>query len=757
MTKRLIFKVLGAALTLGIALPLILFFLVYNGFFGSVPGEEEIINIENLEASIVYDTKGESLGKFYIQDRTLVGIDEISPFLIQALVATEDKRFYSHHGTDFRSLLRVAVKTVLLQKSSSGGGSTITLQLAKNLFPRTPYKFLYYPINKIREAIVAYRMEEYYSKDEILVLYLNTVSFGEDVYGVESASHRFFNCSANELKHEQAAVLVGMLKATTSYNPVLHPEASLSRRNVVLAQMVGAEVLNEEEADSLSALAIGIDYQPKSKEVAPYVLAKVRQKLARFVEDYNGKNEKKINMLTDGLKIYTTVDKQLQEYAEKAMQDHMYKLQEQFDRHWYELDLWSKHQKLLNREIKKVANGRTPLEMQQKREIYTYQQEEDGFIEMSPIDSIKYYLQQLQAGFLAINPHNGAVKTWVGGIDFQFFPYDHVNYSAKRQVGSTFKPIVYVAALEKGISPCNYYKAEQASYNEKGEEWTPANDDAKYEGKYTMEGALEGSVNTVSVKILQDVGIGNTIDLAHELGISSTIPEVPSIALGTPSISLIEMVTAYSSFVNGGYSISPYMIERIEDSEGNILYEYKQAKRDRVLSEKSSRMMVHLLEGVVDDGTGSSVRTVYNLHNAIGGKTGTTQNNADGWFIAITPNLVAGTWVGGIYPEISFTETRLGQGATMALPVFGRFYTQLNSDADYNYYSQAKFKPMNNEWSSELDCNPFKEDFKLFEWLFGKKKDKAEDDNVKEEEKKKDKDKDKNGLFQKLKKLFKKN
>lgn len=753
MIKKLIIKGLGVAITLGVALPLILFLLVYNGFFGKVPGEDEIKNIENLEASIVYDTNGEPIGKFYIQDRTLVGINEISPFLIKALVATEDKRFYSHHGTDFRSLLRVAVKTVLLQKSSSGGGSTITLQLAKNLFPRNSYKFLYYPINKIREAIVAYRMEEYYSKDEILGLYLNTISFGEDVYGVESASLRFFNSSAVALRPEQAAVLVGMLKATTSYNPVLHPEVSLSRRNVVLAQMVKAEVLIEEEADSLSTLVIGIDYQAKSKGLAPYLLAQVRQKLERFIKDYNSKNEAKINMLTDGLKIYTTLDKQLQEYAEAAMHEHMAKLQTVFDQHWYDQDLWSKHQKLLNREIKKVANGRSPLQMQQKREIYIYQQKEDGFREMSPIDSIKYYLQQLQAGFLAIHPQNGAVKAWVGGIDFQFFPYDHVNYSAKRQVGSTFKPIVYAAALENGISPCNYYKAEQASYNEQGEEWTPANDDARYEGKYTMEGALEGSVNTVSVKILQDAGIANTIDLAHKMGISSTIPQVPSIALGTPSISLIEMVTAYSSFVNGGYSVSPYMIERIEDRKGNILYEYRQAKRERVLTEKTSHIMVHLLKGVVDNGTGRSVRTVYKLKNAIGGKTGTTQNNADGWFIAITPELVTGTWVGGIYPEISFTETRLGQGATMALPVFAKFYTQLNADNAYNNYSQAKFKPMNNEWTAELDCNPFKEDFKLFEWLFGKKKagEKGEKVELKEKEK------EKNGLFQKLKKLFKKN
>jgi penicillin-binding protein 1A len=754
MVRKLILKVISIAISLGVGLPLIFFLLMYNGFFGSIPDEEAIRNIENLEASVVYDVKGEALGKFYIQDRTLVTMDQISPFLVNALVATEDRRYYSHHGIDFKSLLRVAVKTVLLQKSSSGGGSTITLQLAKNLFPRSPYKLLYYPINKTREAIVAYRMEKYYSKDEILTLYLNTVSFGEDVFGVEAAAQRFFSSSAADLRPEQSAVLVGMLKATTSYNPVLHQEASLSRRNVVLSQMVKADILAEAMADSLSALDIGVQYQPAIKEVGAYFMTQVRHKTEQFIKDYNAETKEKINLLTDGLKIYTTIDRQLQEYAEKAMYEHMFKLQQVFDKHWHDKDLWSRHKKLLDREIKKVANGRSPLQMQQKRDMFIYQVEGDDFANMSPIDSIKYYLQQLQAGFLAIQPQNGAIKSWVGGIDFQFFPYDHVNYSAKRQVGSTFKPIVYAAALEKGISPCNYYKATQASYDEQGKEWSPANDDASYEGKYTMEGALEGSVNTVSVKILNDVGIENTIELAHEMGISSTIPAVPSIALGTPSISLIEMVTAYAAFVNGGYAVNPYMIDRIEDREGKILYQHQPSKKRRILSEKTSRVMVHLLEGVVDDGTGRSVRTIYQVKGHVGGKTGTTQNNADGWFIGITPKLVAGAWVGGIYPEISFTETRLGQGATMALPIFAKFYKNLGADTNYRSYSQSQFKPMQAAWADELECDPFKEDFKLFEWIFGNKKGNNKDKKEKSKEKK---SKEKKGVFQKLKGLFKKN
>jgi penicillin-binding protein 1A len=753
MYKKLIFKIIGIIVTLIVTIPVIFFLLVYNGYFGRIPNENDIRNIKNIEASVVFDANGQTLGKFYIQDRTLVGLDKISPFLIKALVATEDKRFYSHHGIDFRSLLRVLVKSVLLQQSSSGGGSTITLQLAKNLFPRSAYKFLYYPINKTREAIVAYQIENNYTKDEILTLYLNTISFGEDVFGVESAAHRFFNTNASNLTPGQAAVMVGMLKATTSYNPVLHPEAAISRRNLVLAQMVKAEELSQDEADSLSLLALEVDYQPRSKQLAQYFMAKVRKKVDLFIENYNQAHDKKLNLLTDGLKIYTTLDQGMQEYAEQAIDEHMRKLQAIFDQHWYDQDLWSEHKRLLDREIKKAAHGRTPVQMQEKYSMLIYNRDSTIFRKMSPIDSIKYYLRQLQAGMLAIQPHSGAVKSWVGGINYQFFPYDHVNYPAKRQVGSTFKPIVYAAALESGISPCNYYKAGQASYAVKEGEWKPANDDAKYEGKYTMEGALEGSINTVSVKILKDVGIDKTIALAHDMGISSTIPEVPSIALGTPSISLIEMVTAYCSFVNGGVSVSPYMIDRIEDHEGNILYQYQEGKRKQVLTRKTSSIMTYLLEGVVDDGTGRSIRNTYRLTNDIGGKTGTTQNNADGWFLAITPKLVAGVWVGGIYPEISFTDTRLGQGATMALPVFAQYYTRLNTNRSYKYYTGARFLPLPEEWQNELDCDPFKEDFKFFDWLFGKDKRDKDKKVIKDG---KDEPKNEKGLLKKIGNIFKK-
>ena len=732
---------LSLGLSLAVGIPLVFFLLVYSGFFGSLPDSAAIKSIDNIEASIVYDMRGEILGKYYLQDRTEVPLDKINPFLVKALIATEDKRFYDHKGIDARSLLRVAVKSILLQKSA-GGGSTITIQLAKNLFPRGDYGIFYYPVNKSKEAIIAYRIEQEYSKDEILELYLNTVSFGEDVYGVESASRRFFSRSASDISDDQAATLIGMLKATTSYNPVLHPEASLQRRNVVLSQMVANNSLDEEEYNKLKERPLNTAYQPRTKGYAEYFLANLKTRLNAFIADYNSRNKQQLNLLTDGIRIFTTVDKQLQQYADLAMDNHMQYLQQQFDRDVRNTDFWARHVDILDREIRKVANGRSPAEMQQRRPMYIYTAEGQESRNLSPIDSLKHYLQQLQAGFLAIDPSDGAVRVWTGGIDYQFFPYDHVKESSKRQVGSTFKPFVYTTALENGISPCSYFSAEQVGYEVKEGEWKPSNDNARYEGKYTMEGALEESVNTVSVRILDEVGIDKVIDQTEKLGVNSYLPNVPSLALGAASISLSEMVTAYAPFVNGGYRVSPYTILKIEDAEGNILYEKKSSGKQRVITEKTGRIITHLLQAVVNDGTARSIRTSYGLNNDIGGKTGTTQNNADGWFIAVTPKLVAGAWVGGIFPEIAFSTTRQGQGATMALPVFAKFYTQVNNNSDFRQIATAKFPELRPEWQSELDCDPFKEDFKLFDWLFKRN----EGEKVVNE----DDDEEKEGLFKRL-------
>ncbi|MCB0506235.1 MAG: transglycosylase domain-containing protein, partial [Cyclobacteriaceae bacterium] len=630
--KKTLFKFLRYLVLAAVVIPLVFFFMVLKGFFGPLPGDEELRNIQHMEATVVYDVKNRIIGKYYVQDRTPVSFQNISPNLINALVATEDQRFFEHQGIDLISLGRVVVKSLLLQQGA-GGGSTITQQLVKNLYPRQSYGLFYYPVNKTKELILAYRLEQIYSKEKILELYLNTVSFGEDVYGIESASKRYFNTSAKSLDQQQAATLVGMLKATTSYNPVLHPEASQQRRNVVLAQMVKQEMLTQGACDSMQNLPLKTNYQKSTGEVAPYFMATIRKKLQAFLDKYNAQNDTTLTLNQSGLRVTTTVDLQMQKYAEEAMQKHMQVLQRQFDQHWHGT-LWNQNKELLNNEISKIRHGRSDKELNTPVKMEVFDWPDSKLETMTPIDSLKHHLEQLQAGFLAMQPKDGAILAWVGGINYTYFPYDHVQVNAKRQVGSTFKPIVYATALENNVSPCTYFNAEQEGYEVKEGQWKPANDDGNYEGKYSMEGALESSVNTVAVKILKETGIDKTIEQAHGMGITSELPEVPSLALGVASISVEEMTTAYCTFVNGGYKVQPHTIVRIEDSKGGVLYEYKEAQRMQVLSTKTSAQMTQLLQGVVDNGTGKSVRTVYGLQNDIGGKTGTTQGNADGWFMA---------------------------------------------------------------------------------------------------------------------------
>lgn len=744
--KKLLFKILSFLVLAVVIGPIVFFFMVLKGFFGPLPSDDELHTIKHLEASVVVDVNNKQIGKFYVQDRSPIPYDDISSKLINGLIATEDQRFFEHQGIDLRSLGRVVVKTILLQKGSSGGGSTLTQQLVKNLYPRKKYKAFYYPINKLRELITAYNLEQIYSKEELLELYLNTVSFGEDVYGIESASKRYFNTSAKNLNQQQAAVLVGMLKATTSYNPVRHPEASLKRRNLVLAQMVKQDMLTQDECDSLQKLELIVDYQKPNGTLAPYFLATIKKKVTLFLEEYNGEHDTELSLSKSGIKIYSTLDATMQQYAEQAMSTHMQKLQALFDKHWNGT-LWTKNQKLLQKELDKVANTRSNAELKEASEMRVFDWPSSTTVSMSPLDSLKHHLEQLQAGFLAMQPNDGAIKAWVGGINYTYFPYDHVSENAKRQVGSTFKPLVYATALENNVSPCTYFKAEQQSFEVKEGEWTTSNDHGNYEGKYSMEGALEESVNTVAVNLLNEVGINTTIEQAQKMGIHSNMPKVPSLALGVASISIQEMVAAYCTFVNGGYQVRPHAILRIEDKDGNVLYEYKEAPRKRALSAKTAAQMTQLLEGVVEDGTGKSIRTTYKLNNPMGGKTGTTQGNVDGWFMAITPNLVSGTWVGGAYPAIRFRSTSLGQGATMALPIWAGFYQSLNKDANYRNYTAVSFKTMNEQWAKELDCDPFKEEFILRKWLFP---------NREERLKRKAEKEPKEGVIKKIGKWFKK-
>jgi penicillin-binding protein 1A len=753
MHRKKLKRVLGITLLVIIALPFMFYYLVLLGVWGDIPDLDQIRQVDNIQGSQVLSTDGQVIGRFYIQDRTPVTYQQISPHVINALVATEDERFYQHKGTDYRSLARVIIKTLLLQDQSSGGGSTITQQLAKNLYPRINVDFFYYPINKTREVIIAGNIEAVYSKQEILELYLNTVSFGEDVYGIESAAHRFFGKPSIDLRIEEAAVLVGMLKATTSYNPVKHPENSRSRRNVVIGQLNRSGFIADDSVEYLSDLPLITDYSPPNRGLAEYFVSQVRNEAAEIVSDYNERTGSTFNLEQSGLKIKTTLNYKMQQAAEKAVLGHMQKLQQLFDEHWPNGRLWQEQAELLERELAGVRHGRTDEELKSAREMILFNY--DGIIKQntSTIDSLQYYLQLLQTGFVSMEPQSGQIKAWVGGINYQYFPYDHVAYQAKRQVGSVFKPIIYATALEQGIAPCSYFKAEQVAYEVEEGEWSPANSGNEYEGKYTMEGALEGSINTISVKILNEVGIDNAIAMAAELGIQTELPAVPSLALGTASISLLEMVTAYSVLSNGGYQVEPFMIENIEDADGNLIYRHETTENNRVIAKETSQIMVYLLQNVVNDGTGRGIRTVYKLKNDMGGKTGTTQGNADGWFIAVTPRLVSGAWVGGIYPAISFRETRLGQGATMALPIVAGYYQTLNNNAALNSYTRARYTSIPDKLAKKLDCDPFKEQFELFQWLFGRSNRQA--DRVEEQAGEQKKPKEDN-FFKKLGSIFKK-
>ncbi len=728
-----LWKLLGALAIAGVltvAGAIIAFVMVVRaGYFGPIPDKEQLLEIHHPIASEVYSIDSVLLGRYYVQDRTPIDSASIPLNLRQALIATEDARFYQHNGIDFRSLLRVFVKTLLLQREASGGGSTITQQLAKNLFPRRSYAMLSLPINKVREMIVARRLESVYSKNEILVLYLNTIPFADNTYGVKSAADRFFSTPVKELTTTQAALLVGMLKATHHYNPRLFPERAVDRRNLVIAQMEKYGYITAEEKEAFQAQPLALNYNNVTQQhgVAAYFRAHLRNELLEWCRNHTKPDGHPYNLYTDGLKIYTTIDSRLQAYAESAMEKQMKGLQEKFSA------------QLSSRTLNAIAAGKmrqlpqykaleqsgmpddeilAKLKTPVKTKIYTW----DGVkeTEMSFYDSVRHHMQFLQAGMLAMEPGTGYIRAWVGGIDHRFFQYDHVRPETKRQVGSTLKPILYAAALEEGISPCAYISARKTEYTNV-DDWTPENtDDETYDRKYSMEGGLASSVNTVSVKLLEQTGIHDAIAIARRMGITSTLPAVPSLALGTASISVMEMVGAYGVLANKGVYVKPRYLLAITDRHGNVLEENvaNQAEGVQALSPESAAMMLHMLKSVVSNGTGSALRYRYGIHNDIAGKTGTTQNNVDGWFMAITPRLVIGTWVGADDPRLHFRSTGMGQGAATALPITAYFLQKVNADSDMRDIAYAKFAPLPARLEEELDCETYKSDLNLFERIF---------------------------------------
>ncbi len=750
---------------LGLLLLGFLFYLsVYMGFWGTLPKEGELQELKQSEATEIYSADSTLIGKYYIFDRQSVLYEELPQHLIDALVATEDVRFYKHSGIDNRSLLRVLFKTILLQDDSSGGGSTITLQLAKNLFGRKHYGLLSMPVNKVREAIVARRLERLYTKDEILTLYLNTVPFSDNTYGIESASRKFFSTTTKDLTLEQAATLVGSLKATHYYNPRLFPDRAIQRRNVVLSQMNKYGFLDPEDYEEARETALELDYQYFNyhEGVAPYLREQLRKEARGILDSIQKPDGEPYNLYSDGLQIYTTLDYKMQVLAEEAMAEHMSRLQELFERAHGSRAPW-KSQNLVQ-EVVRSSKPYQKLEqsgfshqeimdsLSRKKDMELFDWNGQQMHSASIIDSLQHYMKFLNVGMINVEPQTGAVKSWVGGINFENFKYDHVSQST-RQVGSTFKPVVYAAALEQGIDPCTYYPVREVTY---AEDWTPSNSTREEDPdmNYSLEAALSRSINTIAVKVLMDAGLSNVISQARKMGISTPIPQVPSIALGTVEMSVKDLASAYTSFANRGHASKAYFIDKIVDEQGNILYQGQPMQTPRpAFSQTTRQLMIEMMKTTVNEGTAARLRHTYGLRNDIAGKTGTTQNNKDGWFVGITPNLVSVVWVGVDDHRIGFPSTALGQGANSALPLFGLLMQKMNKDDHFNAITQARFAPPSATVEMLLDCEPSRRD-NFFERLFGR----SSDDSYRQSpEREEETSRERKGFFQKIKDIFKKN
>lgn len=741
-----------------IILPFLFVGVVSLGWFGTIPEDEDLQNIHNSIATEIYSADSVLLGKYYYQNRTNTEFEEINPYLIDALVATEDARFYKHEGIDFRSWARVLFKTILLGNREAGGGSTISQQLVKNLYGRQDE---WIGTTKAKEALIARRIEDIYTKQEILTLYFNTVPFGDNIYGVETAAKRYFNKSAKTINLQEAATLIGMLKANYDYNPRVNPDKSRQRRNVVLNQLEKYGYINSSVADSVQQLPLETDLRiiTTNTGLATYFREHLRHELEEWIAMNPKEDGSFHNLYSDGLKIYTTIDSKMQRYAEKAVKERMKQLQMEFDDHWSQFKPWNNNENILAEAVKRTPlyktltkEGKDHTEIRkafaEKRtmEIFTHEGLKKKSI--SVLDSIKHHLMVLHTGMMALDPKKGYVKVWVGGIDHEVFKYDHVNKDTKRQVGSTFKPFVYTAALEEGFDPCAHIDSKLETYDQDGQEWTPRNSSGGYDLKYSFAGALMNSVNTVSVKLIQASGVEKTIKMAQSMGIESPIPSVPSIALGTNSASLYEMVTAYATFANYGKPVDPIYITSISNQHDRVLATFlPDVNKPTVIEEKTAEMVIEMMRAVVNNGTASRLRWKYKVNNDLAGKTGTTQNNADGWFIGFNPRLVVGVWVGANDPRIRFRSTSLGQGSNTALPIFASFYQQINNDSRFSSIAQTTFRSTSEEVRQKLDCAPsIENEPSLWEMIFGEKKEKELTEKKEEKNRK--------GIFKSIGDLF---
>lgn len=716
-------------------------------WYGPMPDLQELENPKTNLATQIISSDGEILGKYYLDDnRTPITYEELPQNMVQALIATEDERFYDHAGIDWKGTLRA-----FTYLGKRGGASTITQQLARQIFvgirSRNKFKAV---LQKAQEWVIAVQLEQRYTKNEILSLYLNKYDFGYQADGVRSAAKIFFNKTPLTLNIEESATLVGMLKNSSLYNPIRRPERVKVRRNIVFQQMLRNELISIEEKDSLSQLPIRIKYTPESHRegLATYFRAYLKEFMDNWIANNPKSDGNRHSLYRDGLRIFTTIDSKMQAIGEAAVDEHMKNLQKEFfkqntkkinptapflelregeidtliERTAYRTERWRKMKLAGTEEAEILASfyQKTPMR------IFTWNGERDTI--MTPIDSIRYYKHFLRASLMSMEPQSGHIKAWVGGFNYKHFQYDQVK-QGRRQIGSTFKPFLYATAIDQlKLSPCDslpdaLYCIEPMKHGNM-KAWCPKNSGNKYGRTRTLKNALANSINTVSARIMDLVGPRPVINLARKMGITSSLPAVPSIALGTPDISLFEMVGAYSTFVNQGIYVKPVVITRIEDKNGRALYEVVPETQD-VLSQEAAYVTVNLLQGVTKAGSGARLRHAglektnyvyenvitgypYVFENQIAGKTGTTQNQSDGWFMGMVPNLATGVWVGGEDRAIHFKEIAFGQGATMALPIWAVYMKNLYKNPDLGISIQDFEAPEN--LSITIECKEINED-----------------------------------------------
>ena len=747
-TKKKIIKWFWIVLTVPFVALAVMLALV--GTFARIPSFEELENPDSKLATQIIAEDGELLTTFHIENRTFVNYDELSPSLVQAAIATEDARFYRHSGIDMKGLARVLVKTVLMRNSSQGGGSTITQQLAKTLYPRREvnskipgWSAVVMVWTKFKEWITAVKLERDYTKEEIMDMYLNSIFFGSSAYGIRAASETFFGKLPKDLTVEESAMLIGMVNKPTRYNPVINPDKALQRRNFVIGQMRKAGYLDRHECDSIQQLPITLSYQVQDHNagLAPYfrdmlkrVMTAHKPKRSEYqnAEDFSTdsllwatddlygwiEKNKKANgddydLDRDGLRIYTTINYKMQKYAEEAVAEHLGKrLQKDFQR-----DLKAKTNKPFSNDIDEATidqlmkqarrwsdryrlqkkDGKSDAEIMKsfsepvKMRVFSWN--EKGYIDttMTPDDSIRYYKSVLRAAFMAIEPVTGHIKAYVGGPNYRYFKYDNVR-QGKRQVGSTIKPFLYTLAMQEGMTPCDKVVNVPQSFVVNEETWTPRSTDKdEWIGQtVTLKWGLTHSSNNISAYLMKQFGPQAMAQMMHKMGVGSHIDEVPSLCVGPADLSPYEMVAAYNTFPSRGVYVTPMFVTRIEDSQGNVISEFTNRKREAI-SDHTSYLMANLMQGVVNEGTGARLRSTYGLRGQIAGKTGTTNDNSDGWFIGYTPSLTAGVWVGAEDRQVHFQSIAYGSGANMALPIWGLFMKKVIADGSLGISEMDRF------------------------------------------------------------------